>query len=323
MLGVARLHPPGCIETPLRFGPRKRLFGIICRPEGRNPGGMAVIIGNTGRDPHHGSARFAVEFARRLASEGIASLRLDFAGLGDSVGSPGNEKILSPLFETDRSSDIRDAIDELQQLGYERFTLHGVCAGAYHAFHAALVDQRIAALLLINMPVFLWRVGDSIDFVRRKTSPPAHFLFKVASLESWSRLLQSRLDVSGALRAQYERLHDSIRQTGLRMAERVARTGPRSFARRALATLSHRSVRTLFLFAPGDGGIDAFERELGRDRVGLRAYPGTTMLIVPCLDHMLSAATQRRTAANLMIDFLRALPTETLPGMPALTEIAD
>jgi hypothetical protein len=82
------LHPPGCVETPLRFGPGQRLFGMLCQPDGPISK-TVVIIGNGGRDPHYGAARHAVAFARRLARLGIASLRMDFSGLGESARLTG------------------------------------------------------------------------------------------------------------------------------------------------------------------------------------------------------------------------------------------
>ena len=42
-------------------------------------------------------------------------------------------------------------------MGYRRFAVNGLCSGAYHAFHAALADQRISALLPINLPLFTLR----------------------------------------------------------------------------------------------------------------------------------------------------------------------
>jgi pimeloyl-ACP methyl ester carboxylesterase len=57
--GEAALHPPGCVETPVRFGPDRRLFGMLCRPEG-SPPGTVVLLGNAGHDPHYASARHAV-----------------------------------------------------------------------------------------------------------------------------------------------------------------------------------------------------------------------------------------------------------------------
>ena len=156
----AALHPGGCIETPHRFGTDARLFGMLCRPGGQpSPDRLAVIICNTGGDPHHGFARFSVEFARTLARHGIASLRIDFAGLGDSANPDGaGGEHVTDIFAADRGVEIGAAVDLLQGLGYQRFALKGLCSGAYHAWRGGLADPRVGVLLLINLPFFNLRI---------------------------------------------------------------------------------------------------------------------------------------------------------------------
>jgi pimeloyl-ACP methyl ester carboxylesterase len=152
------LRPVGCVETPLRFGDNDALVGMLCEPQDAKTN-FAVVIGNTGGDPHHGFARFSVELARSLAAEGIASLRFDFAGLGDSSNASDNgAEDVTHAFEVDRSADFAAAITKLQQLGFQRFAVKGLCSGAYHAFHAAVTDERVDTLLLVNLPWFSLRL---------------------------------------------------------------------------------------------------------------------------------------------------------------------
>jgi alpha/beta superfamily hydrolase len=146
-----------CIETPVRFGPNRHLFGMLCQPSRTMPHDLAVVIGNTGGHSHHGYARFGVEFARRLASTGIASLRIDFAGLGDSANPVGSNTDSTHAFGVDRNPDFRAAIDALEQMGYRQFAVNGLCSGAYHALRAALADTRVSVLLPVNLPWFTLR----------------------------------------------------------------------------------------------------------------------------------------------------------------------
>ncbi len=145
------LTPDGCIETALRFGGDGHLCGIFCTPAQEAVADMAVVLANSGGNPHHGFARFAVEFARYLARAGIASLRIDFAGLGDSRNS-WHDDGPTHVFEVDRTGDMRAAVDRLQDLGCRRFAAFGLCSGAYHVLHAGLADSRFETLLLINLP---------------------------------------------------------------------------------------------------------------------------------------------------------------------------
>lgn len=303
--GPARLRPPGCVEIPLRFGAEQRLFGMLCTPDGA-PADIAVIIGNTGRDPHYGPGRFGVEFARRLAAEGITSLRIDFAGLGDSLGYSGRETMMSAMFEADRTPDIGAAIDVLEALGYRRFAIQGLCAGAYHALHAGLADKRLDTLLLVNLPVFTWRAGDTIDFVARKTSSTRRYLVNLMKAEQWIFLLKGKFDLSGIVRAQSARIFDRICDRIILTLERSGLLRSRNFARVAMANLSRRGVRTFFLFAPDDRGIDVMLQNFGRGVALLHSFGGASMQIVPDIDHMLSTRTMRQTAGDLLTDFVTA-----------------
>ena len=152
-IGEASLAHPGCVETPHIFGAQGHLFGMLCRPDRMTVPARIVIIGNSGGDPHDGFARFGVEFARALAAQGIASFRMDFAGLGDSVNSPEDRDGLTHTFKIDRRSDMSAAIDLVQGMGFGIVALQGLCSGAYHALQAAVDDPRVSMLLCVNL---LW-----------------------------------------------------------------------------------------------------------------------------------------------------------------------
>jgi alpha-beta hydrolase superfamily lysophospholipase len=307
---LARL---GWIETPLRFGAGDRLFGILCRPD-RRTSDMAVVIGNTGRDPHYGVARFGVEFARHLASLGVASLRIDFAGLGDSVGPPGKEGAPTSMFECDRTGDFVAAVDVLARLGYRRVAVNGNCSGAYHALRGALADPRVGTLLLVNLPLFEWQPGDSADFANRRATKPSHYLLRVGSRDAWSRLWRGSFDLWAVIRAQAVRLSWQLRAAARRLAERRGWTGAYGAGRGAVAALGRRGARTLFLFSPHENGLDAMEREFGRGAAGLRAYAGAELRIVPDIDHLLSTRPMRRTVISIMARFVMG------PDAPAEAE---
>jgi alpha/beta superfamily hydrolase len=302
----AVLHPAGCMEIPVQFGPDKRLFGMLCRPD-RDDGEIAVIIGNAGRDPHYGNAGFGTEFARQLAGAGVASLRIDFAGLGDSIGPFGKENVLTHVLERDRTEDIGAAIDLMAQLGYRVFVVHGICAGAYHAFHAALADSRIGMILLVDMPVFTWMAGDAVELVKRKALRPGHYVLKLASRKFWGKLFRRELDIGGILGAQMERLGGQIR--GIALAA-MGVLQPETFAQQALGTLSKRGVKTLFLYQPDNGGLEMFEENFGAKGSGLSRFGGAAIQFVPDVERRLSYDQTLRIGGRMMIEFL----TSRLPG---------
>jgi alpha-beta hydrolase superfamily lysophospholipase len=312
----AALHLPGCIETPLRFGADGHLFGVLCRPSGAEAGDLAVVIGNTGGDPHYGFARFSVGLARFLAAAGIASLRMDFTGLGDSTGPAGQPDVASHIFDVDRAPDFDAAIDALTRAGYRRFAAMGLCSGAYHAFHAGLRDRRLGALVLLNMPLFTWRQGDSIEFVSRKIArTPRYYLTAIVRAEVWARLLRGETDVIGIVKSQAARYGERCGELVRRVAHGLGWEGPPGFARRAMQTLSGYGTRTLFLLAQPDAGVAELEKHFGPGGIGLAQLPGATARIEPGLDHMLTSAPMRRAAGEIILAFLRELPSSTI-GRP-------
>ncbi len=304
-LPPATLRPSGCIETALRFGPDQRLSGVLCCPDQpAGTGGLAVVILNTGRNPHCGVARFGVEFSRRLAAIGVAALRMDFAGLGDSTGPAGQENHHTALFDTDRRADIAAALDLLQLHGFTRFALQGLCSGSYHAFQAALVDPRVNALLLLNLPVFTWTPGEDAQFVIHKQTAPSRYLARALNPADWRRLLAGEIEVRRLVRAQATRLRDRLRALFARLSGRPDLSGPYGVARRGLADFARRRVRSLFLYCPNDPGLEPMELAFGPNAAGLAHFPGATMKLEPGLDHLLSTAEMRQKAAALMIDAL-------------------
>ncbi len=298
--GVAVLHPPGCIEQPLHFGPDGQLFGMVCRPANGMQPERVVVIGNSSGDPHYGHARFGVELARKLASEGIASLRMDFAGIADSLAE---NDVGTHVFEVDRSPDVSAAIDALQALGYRRFAVQGLCSGAYHAYHAGLADARIDTLLLVNLPMFAWRCGDPIEHLVYTTESPAHFLGNLRTRDAWVRLwrrlrsepaeLVTRLALQGAW------LKSQISIFGGHVANWLHLPVEPTAEEAAMLQLAPRA-RSLFLAAEGDAGTQALAKAFGPGR----APAGARLHILAGLDHTLTAPHMRQTVIAHLLAFL-------------------
>ncbi len=296
-----------CAETPLRFGADGSLFGVLCQPQA-GPGHHAVIIANTGRDPHYGIGRFGVQLARRLAAAGIASLRMDFAGLGDSPW-PERGNRLSALFETDRTGDLAAAIDRLQGLGFRTFAVQGLCSGAYHALRAAQHDARIGTLLLVNLPVFDWQGGDSVRTAtldHRPGQPPAGASWPIGR-RGGARCVARRM----CARFCWRSAAAAAPVAGQWLAALAARGSPAGAAAgpvRSGAGDGHAGAAAAALAVPvlrgrprpgGGGG-----RRSDRRASGVHACPGASVRVVEGIDHVLSGRRMRETVVNLMLAFL-------------------
>ncbi len=144
----------GASEHAVRFGPGKRLFGIITRDARNNNNDSPAVILLCGGATHRISAnRMYVTLARRLALGGIDVMRMDLAGLGDSLpheGYPSNKPYNDKLVD-----DVEAAMNTMEELtGKKQFLLFGLCSGAYAAMQTAMSSTRVTDLVLANQLVY-------------------------------------------------------------------------------------------------------------------------------------------------------------------------
>ena len=103
---------------------------------------MIVVVG--GPQYRVGSHRQFVLLGRALASQGIAVLRFDLTGMGDSVGQAAG-------FEH-CGKDVRDATSFLLEsvAGLDRVCLWGLCDGASASLLYGRHDPRVGRMVLLN-----------------------------------------------------------------------------------------------------------------------------------------------------------------------------
>lgn len=133
-------EPMNIREQVVRLGSDEQLVGIVTRPT--TAAATSVTILNAGVLHRIGPHRLHVALARRLAERGFLTLRLDLGGIGDSVPSSDAG--------TFRDSAVADTQLALGALGSDRHIIFGICAGADNAMATALVDDRIAGIVLVD-----------------------------------------------------------------------------------------------------------------------------------------------------------------------------
>jgi dienelactone hydrolase len=143
-------------ERAVVVGRTVELAGILTeppRPETR-AGAPGLVCVNAGLLHKVGPSRLHVRLARALAAEGLATLRLDLSGIGDS--DPRREPL---SFEQSAVADLREAMDYLETtLGQREFVLFGLCAGSDMAFEAAKADARVIGLIQLDAYAYRnWR----------------------------------------------------------------------------------------------------------------------------------------------------------------------
>lgn len=234
-------------ESPIVFGADENLVGVLTRPASsdlpvRSP---LVILLNAGVVHRIGPHRLHVRVARRLASVGISSFRLDLSGIGDSRALDGGES-----FRERAVADVRAAIAQLRgQLGVDHFVLFGLCAGADNAIATALVEPAVVGLVLVDPYTYATaRSRRRKIFARMREQPDLGSIL--------------RRGASIAVRTARERLGDGVRRglTVLRAgtapapaAEPTTQSGrvpaPAAVHGEQLARLSARGVAMLAVYS--------------------------------------------------------------------------
>lgn len=155
------------METAHRFGRDEHLAGIVCRPERPEIPELAVVIPNAGFIHHVGPWQLHVDLVRALAEAGVASIRFDLSGLGDSETPRRRE---APADRT--TGDIRDAIDLLEKdYGVRRVVVAGLCSGAVDAHRAALDEERVCGAALLDPPAYPDALYHVIYWAERALNP--------------------------------------------------------------------------------------------------------------------------------------------------------
>ena len=258
------------------------LFAVVTRPPGA-PGLVAVLhSGGHGLTAHHRNGMY-VRMARALAGAGVASIRFDYQGVGESGGSTKQRFLL----ERPARDDTLAVVEWARGEGFQRFALVGSCFGARTALAAAPAVEGLEALVLLAPPVR--------DVQSVKT---ADTLTITGGLR---RAL--RADV---LRRLTERKRRE-RYLGLARARLTGRAGPRARGsaspafRTPLAAVAERGIPTLVAYGAGDTYHDQWERAAGADLAPVLARAGDRLQVQLADTHLhgfTSLAVQDWTVAT-------------------------
>ncbi|MFZ2650024.1 MAG: alpha/beta hydrolase [Burkholderiaceae bacterium] len=166
-------------EQTLIFGPDKHLVGTVTLPARALAGhsGTMALLTNAGVIPRMGPHRLNVKLARRFAERGIATLRFDLSGLGDSRRSSSRRSTGEQFI-----ADTRCAMDLAQaKFAAERFFAVGFCSGGDVAHVTALEDDRLRAIVMWDSYVYATRQAKLRGLLHRlRRSSPRSAALKAA-----------------------------------------------------------------------------------------------------------------------------------------------
>lgn len=159
-------------ERIVQFGEGNRLSGVL-RSEPSSVNAPALLFFNAGVVHRIGPHRLNIKLARAFRAN---SMRFDLAGQGESgAGDAGLG------FERQAVADIGAAIETLSgEVGARETIAIGMCSGADHSLRAAVADDRIRGLVLLDPFAYPNDAAASADRLARATDP-----------DRWSRKIRA------------------------------------------------------------------------------------------------------------------------------------
>ncbi|UKD15196.1 alpha/beta fold hydrolase [Burkholderia aenigmatica] len=313
------LRTPEACEQPVRFG-AAGLFGIMCMPHAMHDRGPVLLITNTSASAHVGDSRLSVRIARELARRGIASLRFDGRGIGDSssVCDGTSDDVRQPVYSSAVVEDVSTAAHWLKEQGYRHVVSFGICSGAYSALRAALVGRALSGVISVNLQSFHMPDGLSSDALRQhRPNSMAGYRSSFFELEKWKQVLAGKRRIMPFVRLVLKRVTTRAavrigawwrRLAGWSCAETMP-VNPHDILR----TLQRKEVSTLFVCGAYDTSLDLMTTYFGPRGKRLSRFSGARAVVLDDLDHSVFSSHAADAVVGLCSEFVKGLDARRAP----------
>jgi exosortase A-associated hydrolase 1 len=246
------------------------LYGVISLPDAPATRGVLIVVG--GPQYRAGSHRQFTLLARSLAAQGIAAMRFDYRGMGDSEGAMRDFEQVG--------ADLRRALDcfcaELPALRH--IALWGLCDAASAISFYAAGDARVGGVALLN-PWVRTEGGAARATIKH------YYRARLFDRGLWGKILRGRFDYAAALSSAW-----GLARSALRPARHPAAAPAAALPERMRDGLARFDGRILFMLC----GADLTAQEFGDVADGdalwrrLMAERRVTRFLLPGADHTCS-----------------------------------
>ncbi|WP_329606770.1 serine aminopeptidase domain-containing protein [Paraburkholderia polaris] len=299
----ARIDFAAGYETPVVFG-GGRYVGVFCRPRRALQGAPAVLFVNTGGVHRIGEGRVAVLMARRLAAQGIASLRMDLGGLGDSRHRD-DSPTLGAVYARHGVTDAKVGVDWLLAAGYPKVVMFGVCSGAFVSIHTALAHPGVVGCMSVNLPFFVWRRAQMRAGARPVESSLVYWR-SIRDLRKWCGLLTGQANgMTIFLELGRRWCARVIARTSGPFERCIGFTTSTGAIRRLVKGLEHKDVQTSLVYGSLDAGLDELAIHFGPNGSELGELTNVTAKVLERVDHALFSRSAREAVMSHFEQFLR------------------
>lgn len=278
------------------------MLGVIARPLASPRLAVVIVVG--GPQYRAGSHRQFVMLSRALALGGVAALRFDLRGMGDSEGARGEFWRIDDDIDAAIGACMR-ALPELRGV-----VLWGLCDGATACVLYPSNDRRVLGRVLVNP----WIRTESVAARARLTG---YYRRRILSPRFWRKIVRGGVDLAGAF-------------SGVASSWRTSRRPPSAapaptWQERFVAALDSASRPWLVVLSGRDAVADEFRLVAASDRrlaAALRAQT-SERIDVDGANHTFSGERWRGEITGATLGWLRRCCSEPGGLSPALARTAE
>ncbi len=266
---------------------QNNLIGIIHEPtETKSSVGLLIIVG--GPQYRIGAHRQYVHLARHCADRGIAAMRFDYQGVGDSDGVyPGFEHV---------TADVHAAVNEFLRRcpTIESVAIWGLCEGASAILLGAAHHKAVSHVILAN-PWVRSESGRARAYVKH------YYLDRLRRPEFWKKIFSGKLNIAQAIGG----FLSNIKKTFTGKSVQKAGSGApgedvRPFPERMLAGLTAYPGQVLLIQSEQDLVAREFDDLVASDKAWRQAIRDkiSRRIDIAESDHTFSSEKWRRQVAD-------------------------